>query len=95
MKQSLRSFLPKITFINSISEIAHKQAEKVLFDQNASLHINEYNFNTNNNYLMIFGPEGGFTQKEISDINSNLTLRLIGYRLRSETAVIKAASLIS
>ncbi len=95
MKQSLRSFLPKITFINSISEIAHKQAENVLFDQNASLHINEYNFITNNNYLMIFGPEGGFTQKEISDINPNLTLRLIGNRLRSETAVIKAASLIS
>lgn len=51
-------------------------------------------FDTGKKYYMIFGPEGGFSQKEILDIKPTLTLCLADNRLRSETAIVKVASLL-
>ena len=95
MKQSLRAFIPKISFINSISEIVDSPGEKVLFDQLSDKNISNFKFDENNNYFMLFGPEGGFSQKEIEIISPKLSFNLIGNRLRSETAIIKVASIIS
>lgn len=95
MKQSLRSYLPKISVMDSISEIININGEKVLFDQSSTEKIKDYKFDPNVNYLMIFGPEGGLSQKEIEIINPTLKFNLIENRLRSETAIIKAASIIS
>ncbi|MBK7629764.1 MAG: 16S rRNA (uracil(1498)-N(3))-methyltransferase [Ignavibacteriales bacterium] len=95
MKQSLRSFLPNISAINSIAEIKNYSGEKVLFDQLSTESIKDYRFDPKKNYLMIFGPEGGLSQKEIEIINPTLKFSLIENRLRSETAIVKAASIIS
>lgn len=95
MKQSLRSFLPKISVIKSIAEIRNHNGEKFLFDQSSTEKIKDYKFDPNMNYLMIFGPEGGLSQKEIEIINPTLKFNLIENRLRSETAIVKAASIIS
>lgn len=95
MKQSLRSFLPKVSVMDSIAEIKNLNGERVLFDQSAIEKINDYNFDRNKIYIFIFGPEGGLSQKEIETINPTLKLNLIENRLRSETAVVKAASIIS
>lgn len=95
MKQSLRSFLPKISVIKSIGEIKNHNGEKILFEQSSTQKIKDYKFDPKVNYLMIFGPEGGLSQKEIEIINPTLKFNLIENRLRSETAIIKAASIIS
>ena len=95
MKQSLRTFLPKIKIVNSIIELRDLTGEKILFDQLSSNKFAGQNFNISKNYFMIFGPEGGLTNKEIQEINPTMTFRLIGNRLRSETAIIKVASIIS
>lgn len=95
MKQSLRSFLPQISFINSLTEIKNLNGEFVLFDQTSTKKIKDYNFDESKKYSFIFGPEGGLSAKDIEVINPTLRLSLIENRLRSETAIVKAASIIS
>jgi 16S rRNA (uracil1498-N3)-methyltransferase len=95
MKQSLRAFLPSLTFINSLKDMVLLDGEKVVFDQLSSQIIENDIFRKDKNYLMIFGPEGGLTEKEIELLNPSLKLNLSENRLRTETAIIKAAVIIS
>lgn len=95
MKQSLRAFLPNIEIVKSVKELKNLVGEKILFDQLSSIKFAGQNFDKTKNYLMIFGSEGGFSENEISDINSSMTLKLTDNRLRSETAIITAAAIIS
>lgn len=94
MKQSLRAFLPKIIFLKSIEELITSTAEIILFDQLSELKIKDFQFDQNKNYLFIFGPEGGFSQKEYSTFEDVKKINLAQNRLRSETAIIKAASIL-
>ena len=97
MKQSKNTFKPQIdpltefkNFVNSqqLPEnkfIALCQSTKTLFEQ----------INTNtNNFLVIIGPEGGFTDEEIKfSLSKNITpIRLSSNTLRTETAGIFVAS---
>ncbi|MCH7826680.1 MAG: 16S rRNA (uracil(1498)-N(3))-methyltransferase [Bacteroidetes bacterium] len=95
MKQSLNSYLPKITFHNSLSFLKETNFEIVLFDQANKSMFNSSSLNTNKNYFLLFGPEGGFEDCEIPEniIISNFNLAPI--RLRTETAVICAISKLS
>lgn len=92
MKQSLRAFFPKILSSN-FNEIIKSKGQKILFDQNTiavfngKLIINEPTY-------FLFGPEGGFDESEINSVNLDLKFSLSTNRLRSETAVIKCASLL-
>jgi len=95
MKQSLQAFLPKVEIFDSVSRFNDIKVEKVLFEQNSENKLAEKKFDGAKNYYMIFGPEGGFSQKEILEINPILTLNLAVNRLRAETAIIKVASIIS
>ena len=92
MKQSLRAFLPEIE-LNSLKEISKLTGEKILFDQNAE-EIFTFRNKSFKNYYFIFGPEGGLTEKDINLFTKPKIHSLGGYRLRSETAVIKCASLL-
>jgi RsmE family RNA methyltransferase len=67
----------------------------VLFDQNGQTKLLDYQFDEYKNYLMIFGPEGGFFEKEISELEPTVILKLTENRLRAETAIVTAASIIS
>ena len=95
MKQSLRAFLPTIEVVDSLIEFKSFVDELVLFDQFGLTKLSDYKFDENKNYLMIFGPEGGFFEKEIFELNTSTILKLTNNRLRTETAIIKAASIIS
>jgi 16S rRNA (uracil1498-N3)-methyltransferase len=95
MKQSLRAYLPKIEVVNTIIEFNSFGCELILFDQSGSTRLSDYKFDQHKNYLMIFGPEGGFYEKEISELNNTSILKLTDNRLRTETATVKAASIIS
>ena len=95
MKQSLQSYLPKVEVYDSLLKFGELNAVKVLFEQSSENKLVNQVFDETNNYYMIFGPEGGFSEKEMLQIHPTLFLNLAENRLRSETAIIKAASLIS
>ena len=99
MKQSLRAWLPKISYIKSISEVSKQDGMKILFDQNATQTFQQF-LSTNHkslttNHFFLFGPEGGFTEEESKAINVKCIVKLTDNRLRSETAIISAASILS
>jgi 16S rRNA (uracil1498-N3)-methyltransferase len=99
MKQSLRAWLPKIYFVKNVSEIMKMEGNKIIFDQNAELAFADFitsQFKTMRSALsiLIFGPEGGFSKEESKVLSIENKVRLIGNRLRSETAIITAASVL-
>lgn len=93
MKQSLHAFLP-IVEVAPLKLIINKPGIKILFDQGSE---NQFSFNNDlsDTYYFLFGPEGGFESEEIEMIDSSNRFVLSNYRLRSETAVIKCASLLT
>jgi len=99
MKQSLRAWLPEISYAKNIAEIFKQDGTKILFDQNATQTFRQF-FSTNHqtlttNHFFLFGPEGGFTEDELRIANLELKIKLTDNRLRSETAIITAASILT
>jgi 16S rRNA (uracil1498-N3)-methyltransferase len=92
MKQSLRAFLPQITSA-SFNEILQFDGAKILFDQNAK-QVFDGRLISNNPTYYLFGPEGGFDQSELESVSQENRFSLTENRLRSETAIIKCASLL-
>lgn len=97
MKQSLRSYLPKISYVKKFNELNKLEGSKILFDQNADKNFSKSisEFNVAQKYNLIFGPEGGFTDNEIVILSNKESYRLTANRLRAETAVIAVSSLVS
>jgi 16S rRNA (uracil1498-N3)-methyltransferase len=93
MKQSLRSFLPQIELL-SMNDIAERNGEKIIFEQNSDRYFSKSLIDKNKDYYFIFGPEGGFDDKEFKFLSSAVKFKLAENRLRSETAIIKCASLL-
>lgn len=93
MKQSLHSFLPRIES-DSFKSIVNNPGIKILFDQSSENKFH-FTYEPSNKYYFLFGPEGGFESEEIEMIESSHRFVLSNHRLRSETAVIKCASLLT
>lgn len=92
MKQSLRAFLPQLDSA-SFNDITNLDGHKILFDQNEKLEF-EGKIELNKPTYFLFGPEGGFDQSEINSVPAERRFSLSTHRLRSETAIIKCASLL-
>jgi len=92
MKQSLRSYMPKIHSIINFKSILELDGVKILFEQNAEKKLNEMNYADDKLYYFIFGPEGGLDKKEIELAGTDNLFQLTENRLRSETAIVFAAS---
>jgi 16S rRNA (uracil1498-N3)-methyltransferase len=92
MKQSLRSYLPKIEVLNSVNDILNSNGRKILLEQNSHKHLSELKINNGEKNFFIFGPEGGLTKQEMNSFDEHY--KLSDNRLRTETAVIKCASII-
>lgn len=95
MKQSLRSYLPGVTYAKSVKEILKLEGEKIVFEQNSKQNLTEKVFDPQKKYYFIFGPEGGLDESELSLFNEDEIYELGTNRLRSETAIIKTAAIIS
>jgi 16S rRNA (uracil1498-N3)-methyltransferase len=95
MKQSLRSFLPTITLIQTLNELADMEGKKIFFSQEADQKFTGDIIDNQDKYYFIFGPEGDFTENEKELFDKKDFYNLGDHRLRSETAIIKCASIIS
>ncbi len=98
MKQSLRTYLPKIEYVNSLKQLSLYNGRKIIFDQKSEIALESYvshNELKEEDNLLIFGPEGGLSEKELLSIENAKIIRLTQNRLRAETAVVTAASVLS
>ena len=98
VKQSLRSRVPVVSQPKTLNEVL-KSADK--YDTLVVLDINgeeaSFDFKTERKVIVFVGPEGGFTDKELRLLKSfskTKTIKLSERRLRSETALAAALSLI-
>ncbi len=95
MKQSLRSYLPQISISNSLSELIKQEGEKIIFEQNAEVKFESKFINSSKKNFLIFGPEGGLSEEEISNFEGTDLFKLAENRLRAETAIVKCASVLN
>jgi 16S rRNA (uracil1498-N3)-methyltransferase len=93
MKQSLGSFLPKLE-MSKLNELASADGNKVIFVQEAGKEFNKDVVTRNEKTYFIFGPEGDFTDEEKKLFQNAEFFNLGENRLRSETAIIKCASIL-
>jgi len=91
MKQSLRSYLPKINSLTNYKNILALDGNKILFEQNAEKKLSELKLSDDKNYYFILGPEGGLDKMEIESAGTENLYQLTENRLRSETAIVFAA----
>lgn len=91
MKQSLRVFLPKVSFAESLSDAVNQR------DSSASLiyadeTVNDASLPKQNheNFMLVVGPEGGFSESEriILQEKRGVPYSLGDKRLRTETAAV-------
>ncbi len=99
MKQSLQSYLPSLQFVD-LSKMSFSEDKNFILEQNADESLVKYfgydkNIKLNQKNNFFFGPEAGLTQNDIAKIYNPIELRISEKRLRSETAIISAASIIS
>lgn len=95
MKQSLRSYLPVIRVVHSLNEITKLDGEKIVLEQNSKQDIRNLKTDKSKKYYFVFGPEGGFTEDEMTQFDENNFYKLAYNRLRTETAIIKCASIVT
>jgi 16S rRNA (uracil1498-N3)-methyltransferase len=93
MKQSLRAYAPSFQKIATFEEL---NADYIYyFDQNGTTDLSFRKIANDNQTVFIFGSESGFSNTEIDFLKDKKSLRLTQNRLRSETAIITAASILS
>lgn len=95
IKQSLQANLPEIKIVQSINELISLQGEKIIFEQNSQNRFDKNLIKTTTANYFIFGPEGGLSENEINLLRGAQKFSLAENRLRTETAIIKAASILT
>ncbi len=98
MKQSLKTYLPKLNEPVSFEKFitGTSSPEKYICLMNATDHLKN-KISTGSDTLLLIGPEGDFTEKEIllSAQNHFIPVNLGQSRLRTETAGIVTCSVVS
>jgi 16S rRNA (uracil1498-N3)-methyltransferase len=92
-EQSGRNFIPKISLPESINTLHEIEAEwRFILSPNASTHLKTLPIQKNDRVLLLIGPEGGFSEKEILTLVQKdfIPLNLGPRILRTETAGLAA-----
>ncbi len=102
VKQSQRSRIPDLAFAESLEEAAVNRRsydERIVLHEKSGNAIGSriLNINTDRSVIALIGPEGGFSENEIELLGKYgyVDMSLGNARLRSETAAITIASLLS
>jgi 16S rRNA (uracil1498-N3)-methyltransferase len=100
MKQSVRAYLPEINPLEEFDDLVGKAEHNQCFIAHLKdIHTPylHHSATAASNYLILIGPEGGFTQAEINLAQQkNFEMVKIGnHRLRTETAGIVACSILN
>lgn len=100
MKQSLRSFLPKINDLQKVRSFIEKSEARQKFiahlDVDSPIYLNK-KAEVSSDYLILIGPEGGFSHEEINLAKENgyYCVVLGNQRLRTETAGVVATTILN
>ena len=99
-QQSGRLSIPKIDKLNDLKSRSDILSDKtvLMFDENLEgIHLSQAKIKSNDEILVIIGPEGGFEEEErafISNASKNFLNVSLGHNiLKADTAVIAALSL--
>ncbi len=98
MQQSMRTVLPQLHYLENIFDIFNK---KYYFSEVYVADISGNNISIikpKKNSIIIVGPEGGLSEKELNkfrSFNNTIFVKLGSNRLRAETAVISSISIIN
>lgn len=95
IKQSLQANLPVIKSIDSLTKLNSFKGNKIIFEQSAEIKFDNNLINKSDICYFIFGPEGGLTDGEINSLSNHKIFSLAENRLRTETAIIKVASVLT
>lgn len=95
IKQSLQAFLPAIKTIFSLEELNKLEGQKIIFDQKCEKKFDKKFIDSTQKIYFIFGPEGGLTEEEIKSLSDKRCFSIAENRLRSETAIVKVASIVT
>lgn len=96
MKQNLGAYLPQFQFFTKFIELLNRNDEVIAFDLHGTKKWSTFiqsEIDLSKTYLLLFGPEGGLTNEELNMI-INPKYYINRNRLRAETAVISAVSLM-
>ena len=100
LTQSLRAYLPKLGAPIVLSENVKLAGTHIVFDQSGMKQTTETlrnMINKSEKIFLYFGPEGGFSQREFELFRKNKSelVKLTENRLRAETAILSALSIIA
>lgn len=95
MKQSLRTYLPKILNVMTLENLVETGTNFIVFDQSGEKIFNQQiHLDDKKKYHFVFGPEGGLSGEELKLFHPENIYSLSTSRLRTETAIIKCAALL-
>lgn len=101
MKQSLRAYLPELAPLQTLHDFLEQTSEyqnKFIahLDNKDSKHLADL-AGKSEEYLILIGPEGGFSEGEVSLLKQQgyKAAKIGDYRLRTETAGIVACSILN
>jgi len=93
LSQCKTAYILNIDKVKKIQELDLGTYDKVMIFHPGGEKINTIELNNIKNILLVFGPEGGFSETDLKTLNYN-TYNLTNNLLRTETAVIYAVSVV-
>ena len=90
-KQSFNPFKPVLTTAEKFDRLFQLEKEVIGFDLEAEAEFSTFTPDPAKEYILVTGPEGGLSKRELERFASRHLYRLTKNRLRSETALLYSA----
>lgn len=94
-KQSFNPFNVELRSVSKFDDLFKNGREVIGFDLEAENSFAGFQPERGVNYTLVTGPEGGLSKKELIKFREGNIFQLTGNRLRSETAILYSAFLIT
>lgn len=94
-KQSFNPFNVELRSVSKFDDLFKNGREVIGFDLEAENSFAGFQPDRGVNYTLVTGPEGGLSKKELIKFREGNIFQLTGNRLRSETAILYSAFLIT